>query len=229
MRWQVIQKIRSTRRFGKGSQWNSVGGKFEAEAFMFTRKRQWPWFAAQVRPGLEKSVNLHLENAGYKCFLPVAKCSRRWPDRIEEIELPLFCGYVFCRMNPRERLPVLQTPGVILLVGAGTTPMPVEEAELAAIQRVAKSGLPLMPWPYLPVGRVARMEHGPLEGLRGIVVRIKSGAKLVLTISLVRRSVAVDIDRSWIWVPASRRAAEAGGQNDRPLAPLIDPIHQRAG
>jgi transcription antitermination factor NusG len=101
-------------------------------------------------------------------------------------------------MNPHDRLPVLMTPGVIQIVGVGTTPIPVAEEEIAAIQRVGKSGLSTMPWPYLEVGHVARIEDGPLRGVTGIVIKIKSGLKLVLSVNLLQRSVAVEIDRSWI-------------------------------
>ena len=90
------------------------------------------------------------------------------------------------------------TPGVIQIVGVGKAPVPVEEEEIIAIQRAGKSGLSIMPWPYLQVGHVARIENGPLRGMEGIVVKIKSGLKLVLSVNLLQRSVAVEIDRSWI-------------------------------
>jgi len=159
---------------------------------------QWPWFAILVRTGREKNATLLLENSGYECYLPVSKFTRRWSDRVKEVEVPLFPGYLFCRMNPHNRLPVLTIPGVIQIVGVGKTPIPVEEEEIAAIQRVGKSGLPTMPWPYMEVGKVARIADGPLRGLTGIVVKIKSGTKLVLSVSLLQRSVAVELDRDWI-------------------------------
>ena len=160
--------------------------------------QQWPWFAILARTSREKSACLLLENAGYECFLPISKYMRRWSDRMREVEVPLFPGYLFCRMNPNDRLPVLMTPGVIQIVGTGKTPIPVEEQEIAAIQRVEKSGLSTMPWPYLQVGHVARIEEGPLRGMTGIVIRIKSGLKLVLSVNLLQRSIAVEIDRNWI-------------------------------
>jgi transcription antitermination factor NusG len=165
---------------------------------MEIRNQQWPWFALLVRTSREKTANLLLENAGYECFLPISKYVRRWSDRMKEVDVPLFPGYLFCRMNPHDRLPVLMTPGVIQIVGVGTTPIPVAEEEIAAIQRVGKSGLSTMPWPYLEVGHVARIEDGPLRGVTGIVIKIKSGLKLVLSVNLLQRSVAVEIDRSWI-------------------------------
>jgi transcription antitermination factor NusG len=165
---------------------------------MGNRNQQWPWFAIQVKTNREKTANLLLENAGYECFLPISKYMRRWSDRMKEVEAPLFPGYLFCRMNPHNRLPVLMTPGVIHIVGVGKTPIPVREDEIAAIQRVGESGLSTMPWPYLEVGHVARIEYGPLRGVTGIVIKIKSGLKLVLSVGLLQRSVAVEIDRAWI-------------------------------
>jgi transcriptional antiterminator NusG len=165
---------------------------------MSIRSKQWPWFAILARTSREKTAALLLENAGYECFVPISKFKRQWSDRIKEVEVPLFPGYFFCRMDPDNRLPVLMTPGVIQIVGVGKTPIPVDEEEVAAIQRVGKSGLATMPWPYIEVGHVARIEDGPLRGLTGIVVKIKSGMKLVLSVSLLQRSVALEIERQWI-------------------------------
>jgi transcription antitermination factor NusG len=177
---------------------------------MGIHNQPWPWYAIMVRTSREKTATMLLENAGYNCYLPLTKCTRRWSDRVKESEVPLFPGYLFCRMNPHNRLPVLMSPGVIQIVGMGKTPIPVEEQEIAAIQRVGKSGLPTMPWPYLQVGHVAQVEEGPLRGMAGIVIRIKSGMKLVLSVNLLQRSVAVEIDRNW--VSAARPAREAANQ-----------------
>src|SRR5580692_12369391 len=170
--------------------------------------QQWPWFAILARTGREKSATLLLENNGYECYLPTIKFTRQWSDRLKEIELPLFPGYLFCRMNPHNRLPVLITPGVIQIVGVGKTPIPVDEQEIAAIQRVGKSGISTMPWPYLQVGHVAQIEEGPLRGMTGIVIRIKSGLKLVLSVNLLQRSIAVEVDRSWIGAAYPVRPAD---------------------
>src|SRR5437762_10918870 len=162
---------------------------------MGMRNQQWPWFAILARTGRERNATLLLENAGYECYLPVSKFIRRWSDRVKEVDLPLFPGYLFCRMNPHNRLPVLMTPGVIQIVGVGKTHIPVEEPEIAAIQRVGKSGLPTMPWPDLEEGHAVRLEELPLLGLSGMVVKLKYGQKLVLLVSLSQRSVALEIDR----------------------------------
>jgi transcription antitermination factor NusG len=175
---------------------------------MSTWNQQWPWYAILTKTGREKNATLLLENSGFECYLPVSKSSRKWSDRTKEIDVPLFPGYLFCRMNPNDRLPVLITPGVVQIVGTGKTPIPIEEQEIAAIQRVGSSGLSTMPWPYLQVGQMARIEEGPLNGMAGIVVRIKSGLKLVLSVQLLQRSIAVEIDRRWIRAAHSARATE---------------------
>jgi transcription antitermination factor NusG len=175
---------------------------------MSARNHLWPWFAILTKTGREKNATLLLENSGFECYLPVSKSSRKWSDRMKEIAVPLFPGYLFCRMNPNDRLPVLITPGVVQIVGTGKTPIPIEEEEIAAIQRVGSSGLSTMPWPYLRVGQMARIAEGPLRGMSGIVVRIKSGLKLVLSVQLLQRSIAVEIDRTWIRAEHPTKAAD---------------------
>jgi transcription antitermination factor NusG len=195
---------------------------------MGMRSQQWPWFAILVRTGREKTANLLLENAGYECFLPVSKCTRRWSDRTKIIEVPLFPGYLFCRMNPHNRLTVLMTPGVMQIVGVGKTPVPVEEEEIHAIQRVQKSGLPAMPWPYMQIGNVAKILEGPLRGMTGIVVKIKSGMKLVLSVSLLQRSVAVEVERDWIGQVQPGKTTEIGTMHRQQASIPSEAVHLSA-
>lgn len=185
----------------------------------------WPWYAILAKSNREKSASLLLENAGYECLVPTSKHMRRWSDRIKEVEVPLFPGYFFCRMNAHNRLPVLMTPGVIQIVGVGKTPIPVKEDEIAAIQHAGRSGLPTMPWPYIQIGHVAQIEEGPLRGLTGIVVKIKSGMKLVLSVSLLQRSVAVEIDRRWISERQAGKPSATAAQADLSEPSPINPFH----
>lgn len=162
---------------------------------MEPRKRSYPWFALQVRSRYENIVAAHLEGKGYQCLLPLYKSRRRWSDRFAEIEQPLFPGYVFCRLDPFDRFPILVTPGVVLIVGFGKTPVPIQETEIAAIQTVLKSGFPIQPYPFLKIGQRVRMENGPLSGLDGILSDFKGHNHLVLSVTLLQRSVAVQVDR----------------------------------
>jgi len=177
------------------------------------------WYALHVRPRFEKHVQTHLEEKGYQVFYPTYTSTRQWSDRVKTLAFPLFPGYVFCRFNVHARLPILITPGVNQVVGSGKTPITVDEAELAAIRRVMESGLAAQPWPYLKVGESVQIENGPLEGLTGIVTRIKSSDRLVVSVSLLMRSVAVELDSHWIKpVSSSIRTTENAGREQTVLA-----------
>ena len=156
------------------------------------------WYALHVRPRFEKNVQMHLEEKGYEVFYPTYSVTRQWSDRVKSLQFPLFPGYVFSRFSVHARLPILVTPGVNQVVGAGKTPIKVDDAELQTIRRVLESGVAAQPWPYLKVGESVRIETGPLEGLLGIVTRIKNSYRLVVSVSLLMRSVSVELDSSWI-------------------------------
>jgi len=162
------------------------------------RKMSYPWFAVQVRSRYENLVTAHLSGMGYESFLPLYMCRRRWSDRFKEIESPLFPGYVFCRLNPLDRLPILMTPGVFVIVGIGKTPEPIDETEIAAIQAAVKSGLPSQPWPFVQIGQRVRIEHGPLYGLEGVLLDFRGRHRLVLSVTLLQRSIAVQVEDTWV-------------------------------
>jgi transcription antitermination factor NusG len=167
-----------------------------------------PWFALHVRSRCEKTVAASLHSKGYDQLLPLYRSRNRWSDRVKDVDLPLFPGYVFCRFDPTRRLGVLTTPGIVAVVGLGKAPQPVEPAELAAIQALASSGLPAVPWPYLKTGERVLIEHGALQGVEGILTAVKKELRVVLSVTLLQRSVAVEIDRSLIR-PIPRRECRA--------------------
>ncbi len=157
------------------------------------------WFALRVRSNFEKTVASELRERGYQELLPLYRARRRWSDRMKEIELPLFPGYVFTRLDDPARLwPVLSVRGVVHLVCAGRTPVPVDEAEIEAVSAIVRSGVPAGPWPYLRSGDVVTITDGALAGLTGILVQIKNQYRLVVSVSMLMRSVAVELDRAWV-------------------------------
>jgi len=162
---------------------------------MYSAEEGTLWYALHVRTRFEKVVARNLRGKGYEEFVPLYHRANRWSDRIKEIELPLFPGYVFCRFNHLNRLPILTIPGVNAIVGVGKSPMPVEEAELNAVRAVLKSEAYCEPWPFLEVGRRVCVEHGPLAGTQGIVTMVKNTYRLVISVNMLQRSVAVEIDR----------------------------------
>lgn len=150
------------------------------------------WYALQVRSRIEKSIQTQLESKGYETFLPTHVSSRQWSDRVKSITLPLFPGYVFCRFAFDARLPVVITPGVHLVVGK------VDDDEIRALRLVLDSRLHAQPWPYLATGEAVRICRGPLKDLVGIVLRSGGADRLILSVSLLMRSVSVEIDRESI-------------------------------
>jgi transcription antitermination factor NusG len=126
-------------------------------------------------------------------FLPLYQSVRRWKDRQVQLELPLFPGYVFVRLALRDRLQVLEIPSVARLVGFNGTPTPLPDVEIEALKAGLAGGVRAVPHPYLKVGRRVRITAGPLQGLEGIVTRRKNGLRLVVSLDLIRRSVAVEV------------------------------------
>jgi transcription antitermination factor NusG len=160
--------------------------------------RQKLWYAIHVRSRFESQMSTVLRSKGYEEFLPTYRCKHRWSDRAKELDLPLFPGYLFSRFDVCERLPILKSPGLIAIVGLGKAPIPIPDEEIEAIRAIVRSGLPVEPWPHLTVGSRVFVEAGPLAGLEGNVVNIGKTFRLVVSVSLLQRSVRVEIERSWV-------------------------------
>jgi len=157
-----------------------------------------PWFALRVKARAEKVVSVLTRQKGFEEFLPLYQCRRRWSDRFKSVELPLFPGYVFCRFDPEFRLPLLTIPGVAGIVGIGKAPAPIDSTEIATIQAAVGAGLLTEPYPFLEVGQRVRLAEGPLAGLEGFLVEVRKQQRIAVSVSLLKRSVAVEIERNWV-------------------------------
>ena len=157
-----------------------------------------PWYALRVKSNFERSVSEALRGKGLEEFLPLYRSRRRWSDRFKVVDLPLFPGYVFCRIDPAHKLRVATTPGFLYVVGIGHTPAPVDENEIAAIQAVVRSGLAAQPWPFLAVGQTVRLDYGPLSGIEGVLVRVDGRNRIAVSVTLLHRSVTVEVERDWV-------------------------------
>jgi len=156
------------------------------------------WFAVQTKTTHEKRVVSLLNYQDYDCFLPLYTCRRCWSDRTKEVQLPLFPAYVFCRFNLHSRSPILKTPSVLGIAGIAGKPIAIDDDEIAAIQRIHGSGLGVSPHPFLQVGHRVRIHGGSLEGLEGIIEDVRRRNRLIVSVSLLQRSVAVEIDSGWV-------------------------------
>jgi transcription antitermination factor NusG len=163
-----------------------------------TMSKGLPWFALQVRSRRENQAAEHLSARGYELFLPLCTCRKRWSDRIKKVELPLFPGYLFCRFDPYDRLPILTTPWLLQIVGFNHIPSPVDDEEISAVRILVGSGADAQPWPFIDLGERVRIESGPLRGVMGVLTQVKGNHKLVVSITLLQRSVAVEIDSALV-------------------------------
>jgi len=166
------------------------------------------WYALQVHTRKEQLVASQLENRSLECFLPTYKSLRKWSDRTKEIQQALFPGYVFCRFDYENRQPVVMTTGVTQVVGNGKSAIPIADAEIEALQVAVGSGIATQPWPYLRTGEFVQINYGHLAGLQGILVNFKGNHRVVLSVTLLQRSLALEVELEW-------------------LSPVVEPRQQR--
>jgi len=155
------------------------------------------WFAVRVRARWEKSVAMMAHNRGFEEFLPLYRRRSRWSDRYQNLDLPLLPGYVFCRIDPAARFNLLTIPGVMFIVSPGK-PVCIDDAEITALKSLSERRLTLEPCPFPERGERVRLGSGPLAGIEGQLVEGLKGPRLVVSIGVLRRSVAVPIDAGWI-------------------------------
>jgi transcription elongation factor/antiterminator RfaH len=170
----------------------------ESNTRVSTCVRTQPWYGIRTKSNHERLAATVLESKGYEQYLPVYRSRRRWSDRVVEKDRPLFPGYVFCRFDARKSLPIVSTPGVVSVVGFGNEPAPIADAEIEAVQILLQSGLASEPCPFLHEGQRIRVKRGSLEGLEGILLKKKTDWRMVVSVTMLQRSVAVEIDHEWI-------------------------------
>ena len=156
------------------------------------------WYALYTRSRHEQLVKRQLDYKGISNFLPLYSRISQWRDRKKEIQLPLFPGYVFVRISVRERLEVLKSFGAVHIVGDGCAPLPIDEAQIENVKSFIERGIKCNPHPYLRVGNRVRIQEGPLSGFEGVLIRIKNQYRFVLSVDLIQRSVAVEIDSGMV-------------------------------
>ena len=159
---------------------------------------QTQWYAAYTRSRHEKVVAETLQQRTVEHFLPLYETVRKWKNGRFRVQLPLFPGYLFVHIALRDRLRVLQVPGVVRLVGFNGVPTPLPQAELEIIRSVLSKGIEAEPHPYLRVGQRVRITSGPMEGLQGILLRRRGRPRVVVSVDLIMRSVALDIDAAQV-------------------------------
>jgi transcription elongation factor/antiterminator RfaH len=152
------------------------------------------WYAAYTASRHEKTVAEHLRQREVECFLPLYETMRRWNNGRHRVQLPLFPGYVFVRMGMRDKLRVLQVPGLVQLVTFQGAPTPLPDAEIETLRSALATGLLAQPHQYLNVGTRVEVCRGPLQGFRGILLRHQGHFRIVLSVEMIMRSIVVEVD-----------------------------------
>jgi transcription antitermination factor NusG len=165
----------------------------QAENFETVASVSTPWYAVYTRHQHEKAVAHGLAGKQFDTFLPLYTSIRRWKDRSVRLSLPLFPGYVFLRGDLERRLAILTTPGVHCLVSLGGQPASIPATEIEAVRRAVESTFQVEPHPFLRCGDRVRVTSGALAGIEGIVVRKKNSCRLVLSVEILEKSVAVEV------------------------------------
>ncbi|MGH9432793.1 MAG: transcription termination/antitermination protein NusG [Terriglobia bacterium] len=153
-----------------------------------------PWHALYTRHQHEKLVEQILIEKGFETFLPLYNVSRRWKDRVQRLALPLFPSYVFIHGGLDRRLDIVTTTGFHSIVSNGERPGTITQQEIDAIRQLIETKLRVEPHPFLKVGDRVRVKSGPLAGFEGVLVRKKNQCRLVLSVELLQKSVATEVD-----------------------------------
>jgi transcriptional antiterminator NusG len=153
------------------------------------------WYALFVKTKYERSVTNSLREKGYEAYLPLRRIERRWADRVKIGEVPLFPNYVFCRFNLSDKLTIVATPEVHFVIGHGRRPTAIPEQEISAVRQVVEHGGDVESCESVQTGEPVVVVAGPLKGLEGVVVKIKNQERLVVSIGILQRGVATEIDR----------------------------------
>ncbi len=152
------------------------------------------WYVLYTRHQHEKTVAQILTSKGFEVFLPLYSTARQWKDRTKLLSLPLFPCYVFLKGGLKRRLDIMTTPGIHALVSTAGQPATIPPAEIEAIRRVVEGGAHVEPHPFLKCGARVRVKCGPLTGIEGILVRKKNLYRLVLSVEMLGKAVAVEVD-----------------------------------
>lgn len=165
------------------------------------------WFAVRVKPQHERTVAYALGRLGFERYVPLCRTMRRWAEGFKELDVPIFAGFVFCRMRREEVTAIAAMPAVYNVVGHGPQPVPISEAELQVVKRIESSGLPVSPWPFLRQGQIVEIASGPLSGVKGMLASTMKSWHVVINVELLDRSIAVAVDRADLKAAAAAAGA----------------------
>jgi len=176
------------------------------------------WYAAYTKHQHEKRAAEYFSNNGFEVFLPLYVSAHRWKDRTQMVTLPLFPCYVFLKTSLERKLEILRTPGVFGLVGNGGRAVSISDGDVDVVRRVTESRARIEPHPYLNCGDRVRVRVGPLAGAEGILTRLKNRYRVVVSIELLQKAVAVEVDLSVLERSSARRNVAVSSSASQQIA-----------
>jgi transcription antitermination factor NusG len=165
------------------------------------------WYAIYARHQHEKTISHNLQGKGFQTLLPLHRSAHQWKDRTKIVSLPLFPCYVFVKGGLERRLEILTTPGIFGLVSSAGRPVPIPSPELEAFRKIMEVGTHVEPHPFLNAGDLVKIKCGPLAGIQGILVRRKNGNRLILSVEMLGKAAALELDGLLIERSGSRSRA----------------------
>jgi transcription antitermination factor NusG len=183
-----LQEAESEKALSRAAHGHSDGDRMTEEGLTDN------WFAVCTRHQHERTAARILKYKEFEVLLPLYKARHRWKDRFKEVYVPLFPGYLFVREELRRWPAILTTPGISSIVCCGGQPAVIPFSEIEGVKRVVESTLRVEPHPFLKSGDWVRVKHGPIAGVEGILLRQKNVARLVLSVEMLGKSAAVEVD-----------------------------------
>src|SRR5580765_184332 len=174
-----------------------------------TVQSQMLWYAGYTASRHEKRVAEHFAQRGVEHFLPLYETIHRWNNGRHRVHLPLFPGYIFVRIALKDRLRVIEVPGFVRLVGFNSLPCPLPEVDINRMKEALNKGVLAEPYPYLTVGTRVEIRNGPMQGMTGILLRRQNKCRVVISVDLIMRSMAVEVEASDV-VPIRKSASSIG-------------------
>jgi transcription antitermination factor NusG len=152
------------------------------------------WYAVYTVVRHEKAADRALKQKQIETFLPLREITSQWKDRKKRVLLPLFPGYLFVSTTLEYKLIILDTPGIVRMLGVSGTPAPIPDDQIESIRKLLDSKVPFDPHPYMTEGEMVIVTHGPLQGIIGRILKRRGLNKLILSVDLIKRAVSVEVD-----------------------------------
>jgi len=178
------------------------------------------WYAGYTASRHEKRVAEHFAQRGVEHFLPLYETIHRWNNGCHRVQLPLFPGYIFVRIALKDRLRVIEVPGFVRLVGFNSLPCALPEPDINRMKEALNKGVLAEPYPYLTVGTRVEIRNGPMQGMSGILLRRQNKCRVVISVDLIMRSMAVEVDAKDV-VPIRKSSDRAIQDGAGPLATTL--------